>query len=200
MWEQLFAHGYWGRRRVVAEIPDTLLSTRRAERVSTTEAPAVEHRAVIAENPLDLLEACLDLVGAGHRLRLRLNSHARKHTGLTLEQSTVLHRIYTAGGDVSVSELAASIGRSDNGTSTLLLPLLRDGVITRHRSTGEDRRIVSIRLTANGTELVKRFREGLDDLSAFISAPELMGDVGAATLQLLTLLNGDGVFRRTRIG
>lgn len=90
---------------------------------------------------------------------LRLARELRKETeqlGITARQATLLWLVRRSPG-LSLAELAAQEGISPPALSGHVDRLERAGLIERVRST-EDRRRVGLRLTDDGTRLLRRVR------------------------------------------
>ena len=101
-----------------------------------------------------------DLVAAELRpVLLRLARELRKETeqlGITARQATLLWLVKRSPG-LSLAELAAEEGISPPALSGHVDRLERAGLIERVRST-EDRRRVGLRLTDDGSRLLRRVR------------------------------------------
>jgi DNA-binding MarR family transcriptional regulator len=90
---------------------------------------------------------------------LRLARDLRKETeqlGVTARQATLLWLVKRSPG-LSLAELAAEEGISPPALSGYVDRLERAGLLERVRST-EDRRRVGLRLTDDGTKLMRRIR------------------------------------------
>ena len=90
---------------------------------------------------------------------LRLARELRKETeqlGVTARQATLLWLVKRSPG-LSLAELAAEEGISPPALSGYVDRLERAGLVERVRST-EDRRRVGLRLTDEGTKLMRRIR------------------------------------------
>jgi DNA-binding MarR family transcriptional regulator len=90
---------------------------------------------------------------------LRLARELRKETeqlGVTARQSTLLWLVKRSPG-LSLAELAAEEGISPPALSGHVDRLERAGLLERVRSS-EDRRRVGLRLTEDGTKLMRRIR------------------------------------------
>jgi DNA-binding MarR family transcriptional regulator len=90
---------------------------------------------------------------------LRLARELRKETeqlGVTARQSTLLWLVKRSPG-LSLAELAAEEGISPPALSGHVDRLERAGLLERVRSS-EDRRRVGLRLTVDGTKLMRRIR------------------------------------------
>jgi DNA-binding MarR family transcriptional regulator len=101
-----------------------------------------------------------DLVASELRpVLLRLARELRKETeqlGITARQATLLWLVKRSPG-LSLAELAAEEGISPPALSGHVDRLERAGLIERVRST-EDRRRVGLRLTEDGSRLLRRVR------------------------------------------
>jgi len=78
----------------------------------------------------------------------------QKSSGLTGPQLAVLDATGRLG-ETSTTKLAENVDLSAATVVTILDNLERHGLVTRHRS-GEDRRIVHTRLTAQGTQILSQ--------------------------------------------
>jgi DNA-binding MarR family transcriptional regulator len=137
-----------------------------------------------------------DLVAAELRpVLLRLARELRKETeqlGITARQATLLWLVKRSPG-LSLAELAAEEGISPPALSGHVDRLERVGLIERVRST-EDRRRVGLRLTDDGTRLLRRVRARRTTwLSGRLGAlsPTELEAVGDAIPALRRLLGDD---------
>jgi DNA-binding MarR family transcriptional regulator len=74
--------------------------------------------------------------------------------GLTGTQVAVVKVLYTIG-EVSLSQLSEEIRRKDSTVSGIIDRLERDNIVRRERSD-DDRRMVTLELTAKGKELARK--------------------------------------------
>ncbi len=102
----------------------------------------------------------------------RITKELARRADLTGPQLTVV-KLLEQIGDLSLSELSERI-RAQNSTVTGIIDRMeREGLVTRERSK-EDRRVVSIKLSAKGRELAQEipvepmeiFKGALESLSA----------------------------------
>jgi DNA-binding MarR family transcriptional regulator len=126
---------------------------------------------------------------------LRLARELRKETeqlGVTARQATLLWLVKRSPG-LSLAELAAEEGISPPALSGYVDRLERAGLLERVRST-EDRRRVGLRLTEDGTRLMRRIRARRTTLLAErLSSldPAELEAIGAAIPALHRLLGDD---------
>ncbi|MFI5421275.1 MAG: MarR family winged helix-turn-helix transcriptional regulator, partial [Nitrososphaerales archaeon] len=79
--------------------------------------------------------------------------------GSTTAQMSLLNVLYDSSEDMTPLEVANSL-RVTPGTVTGTLNRLEDtGMIERGRGESEDRRIIKLRITSKGRDLVKHWRE-----------------------------------------
>jgi DNA-binding MarR family transcriptional regulator len=110
---------------------------------------------MISEVTLDAQQVASDL----RPVLLRLSRELRKETeqlGVTARQATLLWLVKRSPG-LSLAELAAEEGISPPALSGHVDRLEAAGLLERVRST-EDRRRVGLRLTDEGTRLMRRIR------------------------------------------
>jgi DNA-binding MarR family transcriptional regulator len=127
---------------------------------------------------------------------LRLARELRKETeqlGITARQATLLWLVKQSPG-LSLAELAAEEGISPPALSGHVDRLERAGLIERIRSS-EDRRRVGLRLTDEGTRLLKRVRARrttwLSERLGTLEPAEL--EAVESAIPALQRLLGDGV-------
>lgn len=75
--------------------------------------------------------------------------------GLSTQQHSVLMAIKYIEGPVTISELAHWLERNQNGISTLVERMVKDGLISRKRDL-PDRRSVRLAMTKKGKDLLER--------------------------------------------
>jgi DNA-binding MarR family transcriptional regulator len=107
----------------------------------------------------DFVTATQDLFTVMRRNRGRL---ATIESGLSLSQLSLLDAVATHGPLV-VGQIAGHAGVSGPSATRMLKQLERDGVVTRHRSADDERKVV-VDLTEHGRDLVERQRGALRDL------------------------------------
>jgi DNA-binding MarR family transcriptional regulator len=146
---------------------------------------------MISEVTLDAQQVASDL----RPVLLRLSRELRKETeqlGVTARQATLLWLVKRSPG-LSLAQLAAEEGISPPALSGHVDRLEAAGLLERVRST-EDRRRVGLRLTDEGTRLMRRIRARrttwlADHLGAL--APAELAAVEAAIPALQRLLGDD---------
>ncbi len=102
----------------------------------------------------------LDIAGSLRPAVLRLARELRRETeqfGITSRQATLL-ALVRSHPDASLSDLAADEGISTAALSGHVDRLVRRGLVERHRSD-VDRRRVGLSLTEEGTRVVRSVRE-----------------------------------------
>lgn len=130
--------------------------------------------------PMSEIESRLDLQPQRALIALRRiiratdlhSKRVRRESGLTVPQVVLLQAI-RALGEVSGRQLAEEVSLSQATVSTILDRLEGRGYVERYRSP-QDRRVVHVRLTRMGQEILKRappllhvrFVEALERLSA----------------------------------
>lgn len=93
-----------------------------------------------------------------------MDRNSREWAGLTLGQIQALCYIEGAGGEATISEIAASLSRVNHTVTGIVDHLEREGLAIRRRDLSEDRRKVWVAITPAGTERVNAFRSHLPDL------------------------------------
>ena len=92
------------------------------------------------------------------RLQARLNAQAadllRRHGGVPLAQWRVLLLLY--GGDVSSQKEIVGLAQFDKGQVSRLVDTLIDRGLISAKSGGDDKRVRTLSLTAEGTAIVER--------------------------------------------
>jgi len=115
--------------------------------------------------------------------------------GLTFEQAVALCRIDLAHGAPTVSELAAQLSRSVNGTTTLLGKVVEKRLVQRERRNTGDKRTVFLSITPEGQAAVAEFTGALPGiLRAMGDDRSPVGDMVQSVSTLSLLLEG---LRRT---
>jgi DNA-binding MarR family transcriptional regulator len=117
-----------------------------------------------------LRQAMGELFAAQRRLRGR---DAQKKDGLTHAQLHLLRTLDDQGGELPASRLASCADITPTTVTQMVDPMVRHGLVERVRSE-EDRRLVFVRLTPAGREVVdrkraeydRRWREQLVDVGA----------------------------------
>lgn len=91
------------------------------------------------------------------RLQHNFKTHRQeKDFGLTASQMFIL-RFLTHTPEVKASDIAKASGLSPGAVTQVCDELVKDGMVERTRST-DDRRVVHIRITDRGSEMVEQFR------------------------------------------
>ena len=94
---------------------------------------------------------------------------------LNLSQSKLLHRLETAGRELSLGEVADSVGISLPTASRLVDDLVRRGLVER-REDDSDRRLKRVGLTAPGRTALRRLNaarlNGLQEFTATLTDAE----------------------------
>ena len=106
----------------------------------------------------DFVAASHELFTAMRRNRGRL---ASSESGLSLSQLALLDAVAT-DGPLLVGQIAAHAGVSGPSATRMLKQLERRGVVTRQRSSDDERKVL-VTLTERGRDLVARQRTALRD-------------------------------------
>ena len=128
------------------------------------------------------------LLEANARLTRLLDADLRASDGLTLQTFEVLLRVARSdGGQVTMSELAAATSLTTGGVTRLADRLTRDGLVERVACPG-DRRVVHVRLTAAGHQMLERALDHhLGHLEAHVASRIDPGDLDTFERVLDTL-------------
>lgn len=97
---------------------------------------------------LDALRASFDLIRAANRLVQRLEAEVHTPAGWSMAGFRVMFCVWV-GGDLEPRDIARLSGLSRAAVSSVLNTLERDGLVERTRES-HDRRLVTVRLTADG--------------------------------------------------
>ena len=101
---------------------------------------------------LDALRASFDLIRAANRLVQRLEAEVHSPAGWSMAGFRVMFCVWV-GGELEPRQVAPLAGVSRASISAVLNTLERDGLVERSRES-DDRRLVTVRLTAGGAERV----------------------------------------------
>jgi len=155
---------------------------------SRFEQAAVRAVAGAVENAdLDALRASFDLIRASTRLVQRLESEVHRAAGWSMAGFRVMFCVWV-GDELAPHEIARLSGLSRAAVSSVLNTLERDGLVQRSRES-DDRRVVTVRLTADGaTRLVAAYeRQNLVEQEFFgVLAATERQRLAADLLALLT--------------
>jgi len=123
------------------------------------ESAAVDAVAVaVPRADLDSLRASLDLIRASTRLVQRLEAEVHTPAGWSMAGFRVMFCVWV-GGELEPRDIARLSGLSRAAVSSVLNTLERDGLVERSRES-HDRRLVTVRLTADGAgRLVAAYAE-----------------------------------------
>jgi DNA-binding MarR family transcriptional regulator len=110
------------------------------------------------------LNRSMTVLEMAHRVHQELNDKATSAAGLTLNQALVLSEIVAANGRSTVSELAGTLGRAVHTLTSAVNGLERKKMVVRQSIKGEDRRIIRIAATQNGTEALVAFRAAVESV------------------------------------
>ena len=91
--------------------------------------------------------------------RAELDAEATAAAGVKFNQAVVLSKIALAGDNARVSRLAPALDRAVHTLTMAVNGLERKGLVERLQRKGEDRRVIRIRLTAEGDAALKKLRE-----------------------------------------
>ncbi|MGW1599933.1 MarR family winged helix-turn-helix transcriptional regulator [Streptomyces eurythermus] len=133
----------------------------------------------------EFTRAMQDLLTAVRRSRGRIAGQVRP--ALSLSQVQLLESLADHGGTFGVSEMAEGAGVTTPTATRMLKQLERDGIVTRTRKPGDERR-VEIALTETGATLLAEHRSRLQEkqLRAF---RELTPDQRAVVTELTRRLS-----------
>jgi len=99
----------------------------------------------------------LQIMEQAKQAQAALDTEAEQAAGVTFNQSQVLVLISQAGDEgAMVSKLAPLLDRAIHTLTAAVTGLERKGLVQRMSKKGEDRRIVRIKLTAEGTDAVAK--------------------------------------------
>ncbi len=104
--------------------------------------------AAVPAADLDALRASFDLIRASTRLVQRLEADVHREAGWSMGGFRVMFCVWV-GGELEPRHIARLSGLSRAAVSSLLNTLERDGLVERSRES-DDRRLVTVRLTADG--------------------------------------------------
>lgn len=124
---------------------------------------------------LAALRASFDLIRLSTQLVHLVESNVHRPAGWSMAGFRVMFCVWVAG-EMEPREIARFSGLSRAAVSSVLNTLERDGLVARHRESG-DRRLVTVRLTAAGeTGVATAYRQQNDVEQRFfdgLSAAEL---------------------------
>ena len=106
----------------------------------------------------------LTVVDGAHRLRQQLVRRTVELTGLTPDQAVILCQIEQAGGEATVSKIAAGLHRASNTVTGRIDGLERHGLVSRRHDDSGDRRRVWVRITSEGMERIRSYWSAADAL------------------------------------
>jgi DNA-binding MarR family transcriptional regulator len=113
--------------------------------------------AAVPDADLDALRASFDLVRAATRLVQRLEAEVHREAGWSMAGFRVMFCVWVSD-ELEPREIARLSGLSRAAVSSVLNTLERDGLVERFRES-DDRRLVTVRLTADGRRrLVAAYR------------------------------------------
>lgn len=119
------------------------------------EAEAIGRvEAAVPDADLEALRVSFDLIRLSTRLVQHLESTVHRPAGWSMAGFRVMFCVWVAD-ELEPREIARLSGLSRPAVSSVLNTLERDGLIRRHRESG-DRRLVTVRLTAKGERGVVR--------------------------------------------
>lgn len=102
----------------------------------------------VPDADLDALRASLELTRAATRLHQQLESEVHRHAGWSMAGFRVMFCVWVAG-ELEPREISDLCGLSRAAVSSVLNTLERDSLVERTRRA-DDRRLVTVRLTADG--------------------------------------------------
>ncbi len=133
------------------------------------EAAAGRVGADIGHADMEALRASFDLIRASTRLVQHLERHVHRPAGWSMAGFRVMFCVWVAG-ELEPREIARLSGLSRAAVSSVLNTLERDGLVRRYRESA-DRRLVTVRLTAEGERGVRQaYAEQNEQERAFFDA------------------------------
>lgn len=112
---------------------------------------------VFPDADLDVLRASFNLIRLATMLVQRIESSVHREAGWSMAGFRVMFCVWVAG-ELEPRQIAHFSGLSRAAVSSALNTLERDGLVDRHRESA-DRRLVTVRLTADGERrLVAAYR------------------------------------------
>jgi DNA-binding MarR family transcriptional regulator len=182
---------------IFAVVPAAIIKgvTTRREPDPFEEAATARVAAAHPDADLDALRASFDLIRLSTLLVQRIESTVHREAGWSMAGFRVMFSVWVAG-ELEPREIARFSGLSRAAVSSALNTLERDGLVARHRESA-DRRLVTVRLTADGeARLVAAYRDQNELEQSFfgpLSTKDLRGFV--ATMRRLlarpTEISGD---------
>jgi len=145
--------------------------------------------AALPQVDLDALRASFDLIRASTRLVQRLEADVHREAGWSMAGFRVMFCVWV-GGELEPRDIARLSGLSRAAVSSVLNTLERDGLVERSRES-DDRRLVTVRLTADGALRLVAAYERQNDVER-----EFFGELSGAAQRrlaadLLALLAAD---------
>lgn len=119
-----------------------------------------------SKDEIRALSAFINLMRAAESLGARQARRLKEH-GLTMSQFGVLEALHHIG-PLSQTELSAKLLKTGGDMTMVVDNLERRGLVKRARRR-DDRRVVSVRLTAGGRRFIRRLMPG--------QAKEIVGDM-----------------------
>ena len=108
-----------------------------------------------------------------HRLRQQLVRRTVDLTDLTPDQAVILCQIEQAGGEATVSKIAAGLHRVSNTVTGRIDGLERHGLVSRRHDDLGDRRRVWVCITSEGMERLHAYCSATDALfDTLVADPE----------------------------
>ena len=100
----------------------------------------------------------LRLLEEAKQVRTALDAEAKEAASVTFNQAQMLALIDARRDEATVSELAPTLDRAVHTMTSAVTGLQNLGLVERFAKKGEDRRIVRIRLTSQGSNALGKLR------------------------------------------
>lgn len=110
------------------------------------------------------LRLAMTMIERAHRVKETLDEACAAYTFVTLHHLAVMAEVRRAKGRATVSELATVFNRAVHTMTSAIDRLDKHHLTTRYTVNGEDRRIIRIRLTGRGDEVLDKVRSASADI------------------------------------
>ncbi len=109
----------------------------------------------------------MSLLDLAHTTRQELNTKAKEVAGMSISQVTILSYIDLAGGKATISQLADMTQRVPHTITAKVNWLHEHGFVSKTRDP-DDRRIIWVRVTAQGSRRLAAYRAGAAEILSSI--------------------------------